>query len=135
MNLENNRVLVAGADGFIGSHPAEHLLRAGVRVTAFAQYNSFNFWGWLEDLAARAKSVKLGNLMTTRDFTFVDDMCRGLLAVASLDNVFWGDRTEDTEVGEGHGWSRESGCIRCHCAFLPAKRRDPCKGVGAIRSF
>jgi NAD dependent epimerase/dehydratase len=51
MNLENNRVLVTGADGFIGSHLVEHLLRAGAQVTALAQYNSFNFWGWLEDLA------------------------------------------------------------------------------------
>ncbi len=50
MNLRNKRVLVTGADGFIGSHLTEHLLRAGAHVTALAQYNSFNFWGWLEDL-------------------------------------------------------------------------------------
>ena len=50
MNLQNKRVLVTGADGFIGSHLVEHLLRAGAHVTALAQYNSFNFWGWLEDL-------------------------------------------------------------------------------------
>jgi NAD dependent epimerase/dehydratase len=50
MNLQNKRVLVTGADGFIGSHLVEHLLRAGARVTALAQYNSFNFWGWLDDL-------------------------------------------------------------------------------------
>ena len=51
MNLQNKRVLVTGADGFIGSHLVEHLLRAGAHVTALAQYNSFNFWGWLEDLS------------------------------------------------------------------------------------
>jgi NAD dependent epimerase/dehydratase len=50
MNLQNKRVLVTGADGFIGSHLVEHLLRAGAQVTALAQYNSFNFWGWLEDI-------------------------------------------------------------------------------------
>lgn len=50
MNLQNKRVLVTGADGFIGSHLVEHLLRLGADVTALAQYNSFNFWGWLEDL-------------------------------------------------------------------------------------
>jgi NAD dependent epimerase/dehydratase len=51
MNLQSNRVLVTGADGFIGSHLVEHLVRAGAHVTALAQYNSFNFWGWLEDIA------------------------------------------------------------------------------------
>jgi NAD dependent epimerase/dehydratase len=50
MNFQNKRVLVTGADGFIGSHLVEHLLRAGAQVTALAQYNSFNFWGWLEDI-------------------------------------------------------------------------------------
>jgi NAD dependent epimerase/dehydratase len=50
MNLQSKRVLVTGADGFIGSHLVEHLLRAGAHVTALAQYNSFNYWGWLEDI-------------------------------------------------------------------------------------
>jgi NAD dependent epimerase/dehydratase len=50
MNLYGKRVVVTGADGFIGSHLVEHLLRAGAEVTALAQYNSFNFWGWLEDI-------------------------------------------------------------------------------------
>jgi hypothetical protein len=50
MNLESKRVLVTGADGFLGSHLVEQLLLAGAHVTALAQYNSFNFWGWLEDI-------------------------------------------------------------------------------------
>jgi NAD dependent epimerase/dehydratase len=50
MLLKNKRVLVTGADGFIGSHLAEALVEEGARVLALAQYNSFNHWGWLEDL-------------------------------------------------------------------------------------
>jgi len=44
------KVLVTGADGFIGSHLAEALLKEGHQVRALAQYNSFNYWGWLEDI-------------------------------------------------------------------------------------
>jgi NAD dependent epimerase/dehydratase len=50
MNLQSRRVLVTGADGFIGSHLVEHLLCTGADVKALVQYNSFNFWGWLEDI-------------------------------------------------------------------------------------
>lgn len=43
-------VLVTGADGFIGSHLTELLVREGHKVKALSQYNSFNYWGWLEDV-------------------------------------------------------------------------------------
>jgi NAD dependent epimerase/dehydratase len=46
--LQNVKVLITGADGFIGSHLTEMLLERGAIVTALAQYNSFNSWGWLE---------------------------------------------------------------------------------------
>jgi NAD dependent epimerase/dehydratase len=42
--------LITGADGFIGSHLTELLVREGYKVRALSQYNSFNNWGWLEDL-------------------------------------------------------------------------------------
>lgn len=44
------RILVTGADGFIGSHLTEALLKKGHYVKALSQYNSFNYWGWLEDI-------------------------------------------------------------------------------------
>jgi NAD dependent epimerase/dehydratase len=43
-------VLVTGADGFIGSHLVELLVSKGIKVRALSQYNSFNNWGWLEDI-------------------------------------------------------------------------------------
>lgn len=46
-----SKVLVTGADGFIGSHLTEELVRAGHEVRAFALYNSFNTWGWLDTLS------------------------------------------------------------------------------------
>lgn len=42
--------LITGADGFIGSHLTELLVREGYKVRALSQYNSFNYWGWLEDV-------------------------------------------------------------------------------------
>jgi len=44
------KILVTGADGFIGSHLTEVLVEKGYEVRAFAFYNSFNFWGWLDTL-------------------------------------------------------------------------------------
>lgn len=44
----SKKVLVTGADGFIGSHLTEALVKAGYRVKAFVLYNSFNTWGWLD---------------------------------------------------------------------------------------
>ena len=48
MNLANQKILVTGADGFIGSHLTEELIMQGADVRAFVFYNSFNSWGWLD---------------------------------------------------------------------------------------
>lgn len=48
--IKQKKVLITGADGFIGSHLTEALLNQGCEVRAFVFYNSFNSWGWLETL-------------------------------------------------------------------------------------
>jgi NAD dependent epimerase/dehydratase len=50
MNLRNKKVLITGADGFIGSHLVERLLEEGCQIRAFVYYNSFNNWGWIDTL-------------------------------------------------------------------------------------
>ncbi|MEO9530981.1 MAG: NAD-dependent 4,6-dehydratase LegB [Crocinitomicaceae bacterium] len=50
MNLKGKTVLVTGADGFIGSHLTEMLVKKGCKVKALSVYNSFNYWGWLENI-------------------------------------------------------------------------------------
>ncbi len=51
----NSKILVTGADGFIGSHLTECLVREGYDVRAFVYYNSFNSWGWLDHCANDVK--------------------------------------------------------------------------------
>lgn len=49
IHLADKKVLVTGADGFIGSHLVEELVHEGAKVRAFCMYNSFNKWGWLDN--------------------------------------------------------------------------------------
>ena len=54
------KILITGADGFIGSHLTENLVKNGYDITAFTYYNSFNTWGWLEDIDKRIlKNIKI----------------------------------------------------------------------------
>ena len=53
MNRKKTKVLVTGADGFIGSHLVEMLFSRGYTVKALSQYNSFNNWGWIEQISCK----------------------------------------------------------------------------------
>lgn len=55
MNLKDKKVLITGADGFIGSHLTEALLDEGCSVRAFVYYNSFNSWGWIDTFPKEKK--------------------------------------------------------------------------------
>lgn len=73
--VNKEQVLVTGADGFIGSHLTELLLQEGYRVRALSQYNSFNFWGWLEHIHHPNLEIVCGDV---RDPDFCRHICRGV---------------------------------------------------------
>lgn len=76
------KALVTGADGFIGSHLTEALLAAGYQVKSLAQYNSFNFWGWLEDIKHCPElEVVCGDI---RDPHFCKDLCKDVDVIFHL---------------------------------------------------
>jgi NAD dependent epimerase/dehydratase len=84
MSWAGRKVLVTGADGFIGSHLAEHLVMLGAKVRAFCFYNSNGSWGWLDDAdpeVRRAMDVRLGDIRDTR---FVEEACKGVDTVFHL---------------------------------------------------
>jgi len=76
------KVLVTGADGFIGSHFTEALLKDGYQVRALAQYNSFNYWGWLEDLKSSSNlEIVCGDV---RDPNYCKEISKGIDVIFHL---------------------------------------------------
>ena len=78
------RVLVTGADGFIGSHLTEMLLEQGYDVRAFVLYNSFGTWGWLDALAKEKRDVLDVVMGDVRDSSFVRKAMEGVSCVFHL---------------------------------------------------
>jgi UDP-glucose 4-epimerase len=82
--LENRRILVTGADGFIGSHLTEALVRAGAEVTAFCMYNSNGSLGWLDHTDSDVRASLDFVLGDIRDARFVNDALEGIEVVFHL---------------------------------------------------
>ena len=69
-------VLVTGGDGFVGSHLTEQLVKLGSKVKSLSQYNSFNNWGWLEDLECKNDiEILSGDI---RDYHFCNKISKGV---------------------------------------------------------
>ena len=84
MTLSGKKVLVTGADGFIGSHLAEELVTKGARVKAFCMYNSLGTRGWLDGIEGRVKGDIEFLMGDIRDARFVESACEGVDIVFHL---------------------------------------------------
>ncbi len=78
------KVLVTGADGFIGSHLTQQLIKEGYDVTAFCIYNSFGTWGWLDTISSQEKDAMNVVLGDVRDPNGVRDAMKGIDTVFHL---------------------------------------------------
>lgn len=101
MELHGKKILVTGADGFIGSHLVEALARAGHDVRAFVLYNSFSSWGWLDaadpDLM---KSVEIfaGDIRDPNGVRTAMNGCDVVLHLAALIAIPYSYHSPDTYV-------------------------------------
>ncbi|MBF0219313.1 MAG: SDR family oxidoreductase [Gammaproteobacteria bacterium] len=95
------RVLVTGADGFIGSHLTETLVRHGFQVRAFVHYNSFNSWGWLDSCApdvAGQFEVFCGDIRDPHGVKEAMKGCDAVLHLAALIAIPYSYHSPDTYV-------------------------------------
>ncbi len=84
MDLRDAKVLVTGADGFIGSHLVELLVREGCAVRALVQYNSFNSWGWLDRVDRDVRDAVEVVAGDVRDAALVESVMSGCAVVLHL---------------------------------------------------
>ena len=101
MPTSNKKILVTGADGFIGSHLTEHLVRAGYDVRAFVLYNSFNAWGWLDRASAEirdALDVFAGDVRDPNGVRQAVQGCDIVLHLAALIAIPYSYHSPDTYV-------------------------------------
>ncbi|MBP2460167.1 MULTISPECIES: NAD-dependent 4,6-dehydratase LegB [unclassified Rhizobium] len=101
MNLAGKKILVTGADGFIGSHLTEHLMKAGYDVRAFVCYNSFNSWGWIDTFEPELqKSLDIfsGDIRDTNGVRNAMRDCDVVLHLAALIAIPFSYHSPDTYI-------------------------------------
>lgn len=102
MTISSNApILVTGADGFIGSHLVEALVRAGHSVRAFVLYNSFNSWGWLDRCAPDIKGqfeVFAGDIRDPHGVRTALKDCDAVLHLAALIAIPYSYHSPDTYI-------------------------------------
>ena len=97
----NKKILVTGADGFIGSHLTEELIRQGYDVRAFVYYNSFNSWGWLDQSSPEVKKnldVFAGDIRDPHGVKEAMKGCTHVLNLAALIAIPYSYHSPDTYV-------------------------------------
>lgn len=95
------KILVTGADGFIGSHLTEELVRQGYNVKAFCQYNSFNSWGWLDHSPKEIREnldVFLGDIRDPYGVKQAMKGCDIVLHLAALIAIPYSYHSPDTYI-------------------------------------
>lgn len=101
MDILGKKILVTGADGFIGSHLTEELVRQGHDVRAFVYYNSFNSWGWLDHSDKNIKNsldVFSGDIRDPYGVKTAMKGCDVVLHLASLIAIPYSYHSPDTYV-------------------------------------
>lgn len=101
MYLKGKKILITGADGFIGSHLTEELVRRGHDVRAFVYYNSFNSWGWLDQSAPEIRStldVFSGDIRDPHGVRTAMKGCDVVLHLAALIAIPYSYHSPDTYV-------------------------------------
>ena len=100
-NHKDKNILITGADGFIGSHLTEALVRKGYTVKAFTYYNSLNSWGWLDHCAPEIKGqfeVVSGDIRDPHGVKNAMKGCDSVLHLAALIAIPFSYNSPDTYV-------------------------------------